>query len=141
MAPLRPYLEKLDALTEILEHTESKRQKILDFMKFAPCICTMKNSVTRKYEFVSKSLCDIIGKSEDQILGKTDFEILDEGSEEFKSFDDEVVTRQETTVFIVKFKGRLYLLVKFLVVNGSVSIGGIAIEIPSSFKLIHHQGA
>ena len=135
--PLNPYLNRLESLTEILEHSENKRQKILDFMKFAPCISSIKNIKTGRYEYVNRAFCVLVGKDEKEIVGKTTSELFSkENMEEYLSFDLEVIRNKKSVVFICNFKNKLHLVVKFLVVNGETSVGSIGLEIPTSFKLI-----
>lgn len=135
--PLNPHLDRLDSLTEILEKSENKRQKILDFMKFSPCIATLKSIDTGKYEYINKAFCDLVNKTEKEIIGKTTLDLFSfEDMKEYLSFDLEVIEKKKSIVFISSFRNKLHLIVKFLVINGGTSVGSIGLEIPTSFKLI-----
>jgi PAS domain-containing protein len=138
--PLRSYIDKLETLTPILEDTENKRQKVLDFMRHAPCICFLKNADTGKYEFANAAMCEALNKTENEVIGKTDYELLSLDEAKISTNHDlEVLAEKKELITIRKVKGKVYLVAKFLVVNGGTSIGGFGIEFPENFKLVYSK--
>lgn len=140
--PIRPQFVKLEALGRELEAAENKRQSVLTFMELAPCICFMKNADTGRYEFISQTGCEAMGKTEHEIIGHTDWELFpEELAKQMIGHDLKVLKSREPvkTIEARAFNSdgavSLYLVSKFLVINGHESIGGIAVEIPDTFKL------
>ena len=140
VSPIKPYIDRLESLTNVLEDHENKRQKVLDFMRSAPCLCFMKEGTTGKYQFANAALCSVMDLEESAILGKTDFDLFSvEDAREFAKFDSKVLNEKHSFVIIQSIKHKVYLIAKFLVVNGGESVGGFAFEIPSSFKLVNEE--
>lgn len=131
-----PNLERLESLTNILEVKENNREKILTFMNSAPCLCFIKSVETGKYEFVNKVMCETMGKSENEIVGKTDWQLLSfEEATLRTSYDIRILKERKPITYISKRDGKLFILTKFLVVNGSESIGCFGLELPALFTL------
>jgi PAS domain-containing protein len=134
--PIRPFLNRLDALTSVLEKNEIKRQKILDFMRQVPCICFMKNAETGKYEYVNREMCEITHRSEEQIVGKTDLELFPlEDAQLRRRYDLRVMKTKRPIVYITQRDGKLFIFSKFLVINGNEAIGCFGLELPPLFTL------
>lgn len=134
--PVRPYMQRLSTLTNILEEKENNRQKILDFMQNAPCICFMKDSTTGKYEFVNKAFCDVEKLTLESVLGKTDWELFPlEQARLQTNYDLEVLKHKQSIIYITSRHDKLYILSKFLVVNGTISIGCFGLALPPLFTL------
>lgn len=134
--PIRPYLQKLQNLTEVLEESENQRQKIIEFMKHAPCLCFMKSAETGKYEYVNNAMCEVMKMHTEAVLGKTDWELFSaEAAMNYISYDVRVLKEKKPVVVILSFDNKMYIIAKFLVINGSTSIGGFGLELPASFTL------
>lgn len=132
----KPFLVKLSGLTEALNHHENKRQKIMEYMQMAPCICYIKDSETGKYQYINKSFCDIIGLSEEFIIGKTDLDLFPiEVAQRSVSEDLKVLKNKENLIIITKLAAKMHMVVKFLIINGGISIGGFGIALPDTFIL------
>lgn len=137
--PIRPQLQQLADLGKTLEHTENKRQKVLTFMQEAPCICFMKDAKTGQYQFMNRAGCEAIGKPESEIVGKSDWELFPPKTANSMMKHDIKVLRSRKSVTTIEARSyrddilHLYLVSKFLVVNGDESIAGLAFEIPDDF--------
>lgn len=125
---------RLESLTHILEVKENNRQKVLDFMAHAPCICFMKSTKTGAYEFVNNAMCDVVGKSRDEIIGKTDLDLfpLEEAALR-TSYDLRVLKDRHPIIYISKRGHDVFIFTKFLVINGEESIGCFGLELPALF--------
>ena len=140
METFRPHLVKLEQLGAQLEKSEAKRQHILEFMKKAPCICFMKDAETGKYQFMNAAGLTALGKTEEEVIGFTDVDLLPEwAAKRLVEHDLRVLKEKEPTMVLEASayakKEAFYLVIKFLVQNGSTSIGGLAVELPGVFKL------
>lgn len=138
--PIRPYLVRLDELTDLLEETENKRQKVLEFMHNAPFLCFIKNGATGNYEYVNTAYTQLVGKKEQEIIGKTAWELHPLKVAQ-KMIDDDVKLLKEQKDLLtidvlhsaVDNKNKPFLTSKFIVRNGDISIGGIALMLPDEF--------
>ena len=141
MAPIRPQLLKLKELGESLEQTENKRQKVLTFMRESPFICFMKDAETGRYQFMSRKGCEALQKTETEIIGHTDWELFPEELAKRMIGHDLKVLKSRSPLVAIETRAYrdndpgIYLISKFLVVNGAESIGGIALELPDTFKV------
>lgn len=142
MTPIRPQLMKLKELGDALEHAEHQRQKVLTFMRESPLICFMKDAETGRYQFMSRNGCEVMGRKEEEIVGHTDNELFPEELALRMIGHDLKVMRTRQAVISIEARAYkeeeepgLYLVSKFLVVNGAESIGGIALELPDTFKV------
>lgn len=136
----RPHLVRLEQLGAQLEKSESKRQHVLEFMKKAPCICFMKDAETGKYQFMNAAGLTALERAEDEVIGFTDADLLPEwAAKRLIEHDLRVLKEKEPTMVLEASayakKEAFYLVIKFLVQNGSTSIGGLAVELPGVFKL------
>lgn len=136
-----PFIKQLNTLTDVLEKSENKRKKILDYMQHAPCVCFMKSAETGRYEYVNQAMLDTLQRKEEEVVGKLDLDILplEEAAISVK-YDLEVIKTRRCVTVIRFFNGVAYLLVKFLVINGGESIGGLGLELPKSFRLEQFTG-
>lgn len=140
--PIKPYLERLTSLTNVLEESENKRQKIIDFMRQAPCICFIKEGATGKYEYVNNALCEAMGLTEDQVIGKTDLELIDLPTAQISvAVDLRILKDKQPIVTIEQINHKMYIVCKFLVVNGGDGVGGFGLELPTTFRLEYAKGA
>lgn len=140
MTPLQEQITRLKELSGTLDYYEHKRQKVLDFMKKAPVICYMKDAETGKYQFISEKGAEAMGLPEKEIIGKTDWQLLPEDIASVAIGHDVKVLREKEEfvaleVRAYKNKSCLYLVSRFLIVNGETSIGGFAFEVPETFRL------
>ncbi len=137
---LHEQLTRLKELSDELDYYEHKRQKVLDFMKKAPIICYMKDAVTGRYQFISEKGAQVFGLAEHEIIGKTDWELLSAESAKLAISNDVKVLKEKielASLEVRKYadKSCLYLVSRFLIVNGETSIGGFAFEVPETFRL------
>jgi PAS domain-containing protein len=134
--PLRPYIAELYDLTDILEAHENKRHKILEFMSKAPCLCFMKSGDTGKFEYVNKAFCQLVQKMEEEIIGRTALELFDlKVAQRMVEYDLQVLKTRMPVILLNRVSGKIFLVSKFLIVNGGDSIGGFGVEIPDTFVL------
>lgn len=133
---LNTYLEQLYTMATELDVYEYKRHKIVSFMGNMPCICFIKSGDTGKYEYVNSEFCAIVNKSEVDIIGKRDLDLFDVDMARRNVAYDLLVLKNKTKIAVInKFKDKVWLVVKFIVVNGGEAIGGIGIELPNTFTL------
>ena len=143
---IRPQLQKLEELGKQLEQNENKRQKVLTFMQEAPCICFMKDAETGRYQFMSKIGCEAMGRTESEIVGKTDWELFPERMANSLINHDVKVLKERTPIVTIEPRSYkenssgLSLVAKFIVVNGGESIGGLAFELPDTFRMASPLG-
>src|SRR6185437_9858014 len=125
--------------------SEHRRQHVLEFMKKAPCICFMKDAENGRYQFINDAGCRAMSRTEEEILGHTDVELFPEMEARRLVTNDLKVLKDQGPVLVIQsnvFAGKeaFYLVIKFLVKNGSASIGGLAVELPGAFKLEPAEG-
>lgn len=144
--PIKPYIEKIHELSSQLAVTEHKRQKIVEFMDQAPCVCYAKEADTGMYEYANSYFLTILGKTLDQVIGRTDIDLFSENTaKNLISHDIEVLKEGKSVVAIEAFytaqhTRELFIVVKFLIVNGGKSIGAFAIPLPETFRLEQLDG-
>lgn len=137
---LSRHITLLDELTEKLETLDNKRKKVLDFMEHSPAICFLKNAFTGRYEYVNKAIVDTMGWEQITVVGKKDIDLYPESVASMLSkYDDQVYKTKESVTIVERLpaKGgwKNFLVTKFIVINGDVSIGGVAIEIPDTYEV------
>jgi PAS domain-containing protein len=140
MMPLNEQMARLKELSNELEYYEHKRQKVLDFMKKAPVICFMKDATTGQYQFISEAGAKSFGLKEQEIVGKADWELLPEEAAKLSLVHDIKLLKEKEEFAALEYrtygdKSSLYLVSRFLIINGDTSIGGFAIEVPGTFRL------
>ena len=107
--PIKPFINDLYGLTQVLETHENKRHRIVDFMSSAPCLCYIKNGETGKFEYVNKTFCEVVAKKEIDILGKTAIDVFTLGiAKKMVQCDLDVLKNRCNVMLVGKINGVLY---------------------------------
>ena len=135
---MRQFIERLEQITHDVNTAESKRAKVMGFMQDCPAICFIKDATTGQYQYVNTAYRQVITVDP---IGRTDVELFDlKLAKIFVEHDLNVLSKGEPFVvleslpIIDRDKPVCFLMLKFLIVNGDRSIGGLGIEVPESLQ-------
>ena len=137
------YLEELDKLADQIDISEAKRDTVIAFMETCPALCFIKSPETGKYLYANAKSRKLLGRD---LVGHTDIELFSTAdAKRLVANDLDVIKSGDPTITIetIDFnenKRLVFIVIKFIVVNGERCIGGIAIELPDRFKVELREG-
>jgi hypothetical protein len=141
--PMRPIIERLEVLSrqvdiaEAIDVAQAAQDVIITFMNDCPAACFVKDASTGKYLYVNKACEGMLGT---EAIGKTDADIFPlEAAQKLVAHDLVVLTKGTSFLIVEPLQShgkRAVLFLKFIVQNGTKSIGGLAIELPDSMHVL-----
>ena len=139
--PLHEHIQRLETIVNELDLADHGKAKVLDFMRQAPGMCFIKDAETGKYVYANPAFLMALGKREEEVLGKTDGDLFSTDIAAALVKQDMRVLKADGAhaISVEKIPGVkdncVYLVSKFIILNGSRWIGGLALEVPAELAV------
>lgn len=136
---MRSIFEKLEEVSEEINHLEEGRERMIIFMDSCPAVCFIKDGESGKYIYVNEAFKKLINGKD--VIGLTDADLFSlEDAKRWVGHDLEVLKCEQTMVTVECWKDetntqRFFIVTKFVIKNGRKYLAGILVELPEKTLL------